>query len=192
MTRRNRQPRGVPRKALPQPSARRPAASSRRRSPSLVHSGIPTVRGALAQRVAVDVACDGVRCPLGVERVREIVRRTLKRCRVKDAMVSVAFVPARTIARLNREHLGHDGPTDVISFTLGASGPNRAIVGDIYISPEVARANAREFGAGVREEIARLVVHGTLHVAGRDHPAGADRTKSAMWREQESLVRDVG
>jgi probable rRNA maturation factor len=162
------------------------------RSPSLVHSGVATVRGAkLDPRIAVDVASEGIRCPLSADRVRDIVQRTLKRSRVKDAMISVTFLPAHAIARLNRKHLNRSGPTDVISFGLGSAGPNRAVVGDIYISPEVARENAGEFGAGVREEIARLVVHGTLHVVGRDHPDGSDRTKSAMWREQESLVRDV-
>lgn len=164
-----------------------------RRSPSLVHSGVATVRGAKTDpRIAVDVASEGIRCPLSADRVRDIVQRTLKRSRVKDAMVSVTFLPGRAIARLNREHLGRSGPTDVIAFGLGAAGPQRAVVGDIYIAPEIARDNAREYGTGVREEIARLVVHGTLHVVGRDHPEGAGRTRSAMWREQESLVRDVG
>lgn len=141
--------------------------------------------------IAVDVACDRVRCPIGAERVREVVRRTLRRAGVANALISVAFVSKRRMARLNREHLGRLGATDVISFAFGETGPEHAIVGDIYISLEVARENAKEFGAGVREEIARLVVHGTLHVLGRTHPEGSRRTRSRMWAEQESLVRDV-
>jgi probable rRNA maturation factor len=166
---------------------------ARRRSPSLLHSGLDTVRGARADsRIAVDVACDGVRCPLSVGRVREVVRDTLSQSGVRQAMLSVTFVSRRAIARLNRKHLGHEGPTDVITFALGHSGPHGAVVGDIYISPDVARENARKFSASVREEVARLVVHGTLHVAGRTHPEGEGRTRSKMWREQESLVRNVG
>lgn len=165
----------------------------RRRSPSLVHSGLDTVRGVRANtRIAVDVSCDGVRCPLSVERVREIARETLTESGVRQAMLSVTFLSRRAISRLNRKHLGHEGPTDVITFALGHSGPHGAIVGDIYISPDVARENARKFRVPVREEVTRLLVHGTLHVVGKTHPEGEGRTTSKMWRDQETLVRNVG
>jgi len=62
------------------------------------------------------------------------------------------------------------------------------VVGDVYIAPDVARANAVRFGRGVREELARLVVHGTLHVLGHEHPDGTDRTTSPMWQRQERLM----
>jgi probable rRNA maturation factor len=139
----------------------------------------------------VDVSADGVRTPLAAERVRDIAAAVLRAERVRHALVSIALVAPREIARLNRRHLGHSGATDVISFALGANGgkaSRQAIVGDIYIAPDVARANAERFGHGVREEIARLVVHGTLHVLGYDHPDGADRAASAMWRRQERLL----
>ena len=61
-------------------------------------------------------------------------------------------------------------------------------MGDVYIAPEVARRNAREHGCGLREETARLVVHGVLHVLGHDHPDGEERTDSTMWRRQERLL----
>jgi probable rRNA maturation factor len=168
---------------------RRPRAQ--RRSPSLLYSGIETARGARSHRLAVDVSSEGVRSPLGAERAREIVRRTLRRSKVRDAMISVTFASKRAMAKLNREHLGHAGPTDVITFAMGATGPHGAIVADIYISPDVARESAREFGVGVREELARLVVHGTLHALGRTHPEGRGRAESTMWREQEAVMRDV-
>ena len=66
------------------------------------------------------------------------------------------------------------------------------LVGDVYIAPAVARANAIEWGVGVREEVARLVVHGILHVVGYDHPEGAERVESPMWRRQEGLLRRLG
>ena len=62
------------------------------------------------------------------------------------------------------------------------------VVGDVYVAPGAARVSARANGIGVREEIIRLVVHGTLHVLGHDHPEGAARTRSPMWRAQERLV----
>jgi probable rRNA maturation factor len=134
--------------------------------------------------VAVSVATEGVRLPVARARVDALVRAVLKAERVRDALISVAFVSPTVIARLNRAHLGHRGPTDVIAF--GFDGGPR--IGDIYISPDVARRNARAWGVGVREELSRLVVHGVLHVLGYDHPAGASRVESAMWRRQEKLL----
>jgi rRNA maturation RNase YbeY len=79
--------------------------------------------------------------------------------------------------------------TDVISFGFRRTGRRAPILGDIYIAPDVARASARANNVTVREEIVRLIVHGTLHVLGYDHPEGDTRTRSAMWRKQEHLVR---
>jgi probable rRNA maturation factor len=139
--------------------------------------------------VAVAVAAEGVRVPLAASRVDELARGVLAAEKVRDAMLSIAFVTPDAIARLNREHLGHRGPTDVISFSFRAPGGDAgAVVGDVYICPEVARENARRHGAGVREEIARLVVHGTLHVVGHEHPEDDGRTASAMWKRQEALL----
>lgn len=139
--------------------------------------------------LAVDVAAEGVRLPLAAARVSELARRVLAAEGVRDAMLSIAFLPAPAMARLNREHLGHRGPTDVISFGFAAGAARDGVVGDVYVCPEVARENARAHGVGVREELARLVVHGTLHVLGYDHPEGEERESSEMWRRQERLVR---
>jgi rRNA maturation RNase YbeY len=133
------------------------------------------------------VSADGVRVPISRARVAELARAVLRAEKVRDAMLSIAFVTTRDIAGLNRRHLGHRGPTDVISFALGRA-PAGPVIGDVYISPEVARANARRHRVGVRDEIARLVVHGTLHVLGYDHPEGEERVGSPMWRRQERLV----
>ena len=69
-----------------------------------------------------------------------------------------------------------------------AHADDAAVIADIYISPDVARLQAKEFGVGVREEIARLVVHGMLHACGWEHPEGEERMTSPMWRRQEQLL----
>lgn len=136
--------------------------------------------------VAVDVARDGVRVPLGEARVRSIVRAVCSRERVRHALISVTFVTRRRIAALNRRYLGHTGATDVITFELEPAAG--VVMGDVYIAPDVARANAAAAGVGVREELTRLVVHGTLHVLGYVHDDGEHRTAGTMWRRQEALV----
>jgi probable rRNA maturation factor len=135
----------------------------------------------------VEVAADGVRVPLAKRRVADVARAVLEAEGVRDAIISFAFVRPSTIATVNREHLGHKGPTDVISFPLAAAG-GAPLGGDVYICPDVAARNAIEHGVGLREEIARLVVHATLHVLGHEHPEGVERETSAMWRRQEELL----
>lgn len=103
-------------------------------------------------------------------------------------MISVTLLADDAIAALNSRHLRHAGPTDVISFGFRRER-GAPLVGDIYIAPGVARVNAAAAGVGVREELVRLVVHGVLHVLGYDHPAGAGREASPMWRRQEALLR---
>lgn len=142
----------------------------------------------LANRLAVDVALDGVRTPVATARLAELARRVLVAEDVPRAMISITLVSSRTMAGLNRRHLGHKGATDVITFALGADGSG-ALIADIYICPDVARRQAAEWGVGVREELARLVVHGMLHACGWEHPTDAEREGSAMWKRQELLLR---
>jgi probable rRNA maturation factor len=140
----------------------------------------------------VSVALDGVRIPLAAQRVASIARATLKAERVLDALVSVTFVSHTAMREMNYRHLHRDRATDVIAFAfqpITAGRGKKAIVGDIYIAPEVASESARDAGISVREELTRLVVHGTLHVLGHEHPETGDRTRSAMWRKQERLVK---
>jgi probable rRNA maturation factor len=124
-------------------------------------------------------------------RVSDVAVAALKAERVKDAMLSITFVGRAAISELNRRYLRHHGPTDVISFGLQRAGKRGAVIGDIYICPEVARDNARRQGVPIAEEVLRLVVHGTLHVLGHDHPTGQSRTTSPMWRRQERILARV-
>jgi len=142
--------------------------------------------------LAVDVALEGVRIPIARARVAALAEGVLRRERVHDALLSIAFVSDRRIAALNRTHLGHAGPTDVISFGFAPVAARGAVVGDVYIAPAVARRNAAAHGGGVREELMRLVVHGVLHVLGHDHPEDETRYASPMWRRQERLLRTLG
>jgi probable rRNA maturation factor len=146
----------------------------------------PPSRGR-ADRHAVTVTLDGVRTPVATARIAGLVRFVLRAERVPRAVFSVTLLGRAAMARLNRRHLGHRGATDVITFALGDDGTG-ALVADIYVCPEVARRQAHVWGVGVREELARLVVHAALHACGWEHPVDGARELSPMWRRQERLL----
>jgi probable rRNA maturation factor len=135
----------------------------------------------------VAVSTEGVRTPVAAARLVRVAQLVLRAEKVSDAMLSITLVTNARIAAINQRHLRHRGPTDVISFGFDRQS-SWPVVGDIYIAPSVARANAAHARIGVREEIVRLVVHGVLHVLGHDHPVDERRETSAMWRRQERLV----
>ena len=139
-------------------------------------------------RPTIHVAVDGVSTPLSRARAQRVVEAVLRAEKVRSALVSVAFVSARAMAVMNAKHLKHAGPTDVISFGFDRPTRRDPVVGDVYIAPQVAARNAKSRGRPVREELVRLLVHGTLHVLGYDHPDGDDRESSVMWQRQEKLV----
>lgn len=138
-----------------------------------------------------DIAVGG-RAALPLAVVRRAVRAAAaaERPRPRLAQVSVTFLGPGRMRALNRRHLRHDRPTDVIAFALHT--PDGALVGDVYVCRAVAARQARDAGCSLREELIRLVIHGTLHVLGHDHPAGEARLRSPMWRRQERLVGRLG
>ncbi len=89
------------------------------------------------------------------------------------------------LRRLNRDFLGHDYATDVLSFPSGESSN----IGDLAISIQRARAQAREFGHDVEQEIGILVLHGVLHLLGMDHEVDGGRMAraEARWRKELGL-----
>jgi len=90
------------------------------------------------------------------------------------------------LQRLNRDFLGHDYPTDVLSFP-GAS--ESAGLGEIAVSCERAKAQADEFGHGRIDEIRILILHGLLHLTGMDHERDGGEMGRAerRWRDEFGL-----
>lgn len=108
--------------------------------------------------------------------------------RLVQGELSITLVDDTEMTRLNGEWLVQAGSTDVIAFSLGSA---ESALGDVYIAPETAGRNASRLGVDLTEEILRLVIHGTLHVIGYDHPDGPDRDSSEMYRLQEELLRGL-
>ncbi len=100
-------------------------------------------------------------------RLTGLVEGVLRDEGVEHAAISVALVDNATIRRVNRKHLAHDWPTDVISFTLSAAGEPE-LVGELVVSTEMAAATAKEVSAEPAAELSLYVVHGLLHLCGYD------------------------
>jgi len=116
-------------------------------------------------------------------------RAALRHAGTRTAELSITLLDDAGISAMNREFLAHDGPTDVISFALFGEGEDP--VGDIYVGFDQAVRQAHENGVPISEELARLAVHGTLHVLGHEHPEGKGRLESEMWQAQEAIVAQV-
>jgi probable rRNA maturation factor len=118
-------------------------------------------------------------------RLVEAVRRVLLEASVHSAEISLAVVNDATIHKLNRRHLDHDYPTDVLSFCLretpdpcDASSP---LEGEIIVSWERACDVAPQFHWSPENELLLYVIHGALHLVGHDdhEPSDLERMRQA-------------
>ena len=111
--------------------------------------------------------------------LREAVRLALAESPVQSALVSIAVVDDESIHQLNRRHLQHDYPTDVLSFALESS-PGY-VEGEIVVSADTAQRHAVEAGWSTDDELVLYVIHGLLHLLGHDdkQPADAMRMRTA-------------
>ena len=103
------------------------------------------------------------------------VRNVLQDHEVFAGDVSIAIVDDATIHRLNRKHLEHDYPTDVLSFLLDRD--QRYLEGEVVVSADTAASNASDFGWPAHHELLLYVVHGTLHLVGYDDRTPHDRAE---------------
>lgn len=116
-------------------------------------------------------------------------RQTLRALGRTRSELSIALVGDAEIAVLNARHRGRRGPTDVLSFSL-LDGDHDAyrgrLLGDVVISVDSARRQARHAHRALDAELFRLLVHGTLHLLGHDHE---DPHEARQMRAEERRIR---
>ena len=122
--------------------------------------------------------------------VRNAVKAALRSQSQREAEVSVTLMDDAAITQMNNDYLGRNRATDVIAFPL--FDEDESPLGDVYIGIEQAVRQAENVGVPLAEELARLAVHGTLHVLGFDHPETDARVRSEMWALQERIVAELG
>jgi probable rRNA maturation factor len=109
-----------------------------------------------------------------------------------DAELTIVISDDEQLQALNRQFLGIDAPTDVLSFPSADTDPDTGGVylGDILISYPQAMEQADTGGHTILEELQLLVVHGVLHLLGYDHAEEADQEK--MWVIQAAILQSLG
>lgn len=109
-----------------------------------------------------------------------------------DSDLTIVLTDDVQLHELNREYLGIDEPTDVLSFPASESDPETGAryLGDILISMPYATRSADKAGHGLESEVQLLVIHGVLHLLGHDH-AEADE-KARMWQAQADILESLG
>jgi probable rRNA maturation factor len=105
------------------------------------------------------------------------------------ASISIALVDQSAIHAINRSHLGHDWPTDVISFPM-SDADDPVLAGELVVSAEMAAATAAEIGVEPRDELALYLVHGLLHLCGYDDLS--EGAAAEMRRRQGELLASCG
>jgi probable rRNA maturation factor len=109
-----------------------------------------------------------------------------------EVSLSVVLTDSRRLRKLNRDYLGIDAPTDVLSFPVSESDPETGAryIGDILISVPYAAKGARKAGHPLEAELQLLVVHGVLHLLGHDHLKPGE--KARMWKAQREILTQLG
>jgi len=109
-----------------------------------------------------------------------------------DVSLSVVLTDNRRLRKLNRDYLGVDAPTDVLSFPASESDPETGAryIGDILISVPYAATGAKQAGNSLEAELQLLVVHGVLHLLGHDHAKPKEKAK--MWKAQAEILETLG
>ncbi len=116
-----------------------------------------------------------------------------------STQLSISLVGEERMTELNAEFMGKQGSTDVLSFPIedftgGISAPGDddppLLLGDIVICPPVVRRNAEVAGVAFEDEMALMVVHGILHLLGRDHII--DEEAEAMEQREREILAMVG
>jgi probable rRNA maturation factor len=125
------------------------------------------------------------------KRLTVLARSFAKTLKLSNAELSLSLVRDPAIRKLKREYFGIDAATDVLSFPAGEfPGPGPRPLGDIVISVDTAKRQAKDLHTTVERELALYLAHGLLHLLGHDHQTVKDARR--MERLERNLLGHAG
>lgn len=128
-----------------------------------------------------------------IDELKTLMEKVCQKENIENVEFNIIFVNNEEIHQINKEWRGVDRETDVISFALEDEDTvlsNERVLGDIYISIDKAREQAKEYGHSLKREICFLSVHGFLHLLGYDHMNEED--EKVMFDKQKELLEYYG
>jgi len=124
--------------------------------------------------------------------LNDVIERTLKHEKVKNATFSIVFVDEEKIQELNKNYRNIDKVTDVISFAFEDNSKivynNLRFLGEIFICIPKMIDQAKDYGHSEERELAFLTVHGLLHLLGYDHMN--EEEEKEMFGLQEVILNE--
>lgn len=136
--------------------------------------------------------------PIDLSKIERVAGAALRRLNRKKAEVNIVFVSNQKIRAMNRRYRGTDKSTDVLAFPPREWPPPRwplprceqsGFLGDIVVSSDEARKNAKEYDTSFVEEAALYVIHGILHLTG--HEDRTEKGRVSMQRLENELIRKI-
>jgi probable rRNA maturation factor len=125
------------------------------------------------------------------KRLTALAKSFAKSLKLSNVELSLSLVRDPAIRKLKREYFGIDAATDVLSFPAGDfPGPGPRPLGDIVISLDTARRQAKDLGTTFEHELALYLAHGLLHLLGHDHQTAKDAR--TMERLERKLLGHAG
>jgi probable rRNA maturation factor len=128
---------------------------------------------------------------------RELLERAAQaalahRSESPESELTIVLTDDARMQELNRDYLGIDAPTDVLSFPASETDPDTGAryIGDILISLPYAARSAQKAGHPLEAEVQLLVIHGILHLLGHDHAEAEG--KARMWKAQAEILESLG
>ena len=129
-----------------------------------------------------------------VEEIKKVIHYALDKEKLKHVVFNIIFVDDIFITSLNQDYRGKNSPTDVISFALEDNLPidlgKYRLLGDIYISLDTAKRQAKTYEHSLLRELSFLAVHGLLHLLGYDHMNEVE--EKVMFEKQEWILDGYG
>lgn len=115
--------------------------------------------------------------------IHSLISSLKKEFSLTISFLSISFINSAKLLEINKEYLNHDYETDVITFNY--SKEPKDIDGEILISFEEAKFNAKKFNVSYGEELSRLVIHGMLHLLNFDDK---DRKRKKIMKQEEKKL----
>jgi len=118
-----------------------------------------------------------------------VAKKVLKGENRERENLSVVFVSSAEIKKLNQKYRKKNRPTDVLSF--GKTTGFKSSPTEVVICPEIVKKNAKEFGTTFKKELAKVLIHGILHILGYDHETSEKKAMEMEKKQEEYLIKSI-